>query len=179
MNASKFIGLLGCLLLIVLPFQAVAKPSLEVGDEVLTNCHEIYTKGIIKSKVDDGYTVHFPKNSGPIQCPPYRWHAEFVLPFQAVPEYALKFRNGLKNDLVFRVGESVTLRFDADKRVVKNRAVVDIEAQITDISANGAIAVKLLSTEPEIAATFWQWVGSNYIDLRHKSLDFEREKRAR
>ena len=45
------------------------------GEEVLTNCHEIYTKGKIKAQVDDGYTVEFPKNSGPIKCPPFRWHA--------------------------------------------------------------------------------------------------------
>lgn len=44
---------------------------------------------------------------------------------------------------------------------------------------NGAIEVKLLSSSPEAAATFWQWVGGNYVDLRHKSLDSERSKRSR
>ncbi|QWF69641.1 hypothetical protein KEF85_09650 [Methylomonas paludis] len=148
------------------------------GDEVLTNCRQIYTKGIIKTKVDDGYTVHFPKNSGPINCPPFRWHNEFVLAFKSVPEYRLQFFAGLKSDIVFRIGETVLLRFDPDKRVVKRTSPVDIEAQITDISANGAIAVKLLSTDPEAAATFWQWVGSNYIDLRHKALEAEIAKRS-
>jgi hypothetical protein len=71
------------------------------------------------------------------------------------------------------------LRFDSDKRIVKNKASVDIEAEITDISSNGAIAVKLLSKDPDAGATFWQWVGNNYIDLRHKALDAEREKRSR
>ncbi|MDT4328832.1 hypothetical protein ACQE3E_09605 [Methylomonas sp. MED-D] len=158
---------------------AWAKYELAPGDTVLTNCRDIYTKGVIKAKVDDGYTVHFPKNAGPIQCPPFRWHAEFVLPFQSVPEYRLKFLGGFKKDIVFRTGEAVTLRFEADKRIVKSRAVVDIDAQITDISANGAIAVKLLSQDPEAAATFWQQVGSNYVDVRHKALEAERDKRAR
>ncbi len=155
-----------------------AKYSLEPGDAVLTNCHDIYTRGVVKAKVDDGYTVHFPKNSGPIQCPPFRWHAEFVLPFQSVPDYRLKFLGGLKRDLVFQTGETVTFRVPTDPRVVKNKASIDIEAQITDISSNGAIAVKLLSTDPEAAATFWQWIGGNYVDLRHKYLDLERDKRA-
>lgn len=153
--------------------------NLEPGDMVLANCHDIYTKGIVKAKVDNGYTVHFPKNSGPIQCPPFRWHAEFVLPFQSVPEYSLKFLAGLKRDMLFRVGEQVTFRVETDKRVVKNKANIDIDAQITDISSNGAIAVKLLSTDPEAAATFWQWIGGNYVDLRHKYLELERDKRSR
>ena len=147
------------------------------GDVVLTNCHQIYTKGTVKAQVDDGYTIHFPKNSGPINCPPFRWHAEFVLAYQSVPEYRLQFFGGLKKDLVFRTGETVTLRFDADKRIIQNKETVDIEAQITDISNNGAIAVKLISNTPEEAATFWKWVGSNYIDLRHKALELERSKR--
>ena len=147
------------------------------GDTVLTNCHQIYTKGTVIARVDDGYTVHFPKKSGPINCPPFRWHAEFVLPFQSVPEYRLQFFGGLKPDLVFRVGETVTLRFDADKRIIKNKSNVDIEAQITDISDNGAIAVKLLSTEPEAAAMFWKMVGTNYVDLRHEALAAERDNR--
>ncbi len=50
--------------------------------------------------------------------------------------------------------------------------------QITDISSNGAIAVKLVSTDPEAAATFWQWIGGNYVDLRHKYLERERSKRS-
>lgn len=158
---------------------AAGKYNLEPGDVVLTNCHEIYTKGVVKAKVDDGYTVHFPKSSGPIHCPPFRWHSEFVIPFQSVPEYRLKSLGGLKRDLVFRVGEAVTLRFDPDKRVVSTKAPVEIEAEITDISGNGAIALKLLSGNPDAAATFWQWVGGNYVDLRHKSLELEREKRAR
>lgn len=156
-----------------------AKYNLEPGDAVLTNCRDIYTKGEIKAKVDDGYTVHFPKHSGPIHCPPFRWHAEFVLPFQSVPEYRLQFLGGLKRDIVFKVGEPVTFRVETDKRVVKNRNSIDIDAQITDISANGAIAVKLLSTDPEAAATFWQWIGGNYVDLRHKYLELERDKRSR
>ena len=159
--------------------QAAGKYSLEPGDAVLTNCHDIYTKGVVKAKVDDGYTVHFPKGSGPIQCPPFRWHAEFVIPFQSVPEYRLQFLGGLKRDQVFKVGETVTLRFDPDKRVLNSKAPVDIEAEIADISSNGAIAVKLLSNSPEASATFWQWVGGNYVDLRHKSLEPERAKRSR
>ena len=159
--------------------QAAPKYTLAAGDQVLTNCHDIYTKGVVKAKVDDGYTVHFPKGSGPIQCPPFRWHAEFVLPFQSVPEYRLQFLGGLKRDVVFKVGEPVTFNFETDKRVVSNKATIAIDAQITDISSNGAIAVKLLSTSPEAAATFWQWVGGNYVDLRHKSLDEERAKRSR
>ena len=161
-----------------IPAQAAGKYNLESGDTVLTTCHDIYTKGIVKAKVDDGYTVHFPKGSGPIQCPPFRWHAEFVIPFQSVPEYRLQFLAGLKRDLLFKVGEIVSLRFDPDKRVVNSKAPVDIEAEITDISSNGAIAVKLLSSSPEASATFWQWVGGNYVDLRHKSLDAERAKRS-
>jgi len=167
-------------ILVLNPFsaQAAGKYTLEPGDAVLTNCHDIYTKGIVKAKVDDGYTVHFPKGSGPILCPPFRWHAEFVIPFQSIPEYRLQFFGGLKRDLLFRVGETVTLRFDPDKRVVSSKAPIDIEAEITDISSNGAIAVKLLSNSPEANATFWQWVGGNYVDLRHKSLEPERAKRS-
>jgi hypothetical protein len=101
------------------------------------------------------------------------------VPFQSVSEYRLKFLGGFKQDLLFKVGEVVTFRFDTDRRVVTNKASIDIEAEITDISSNGAIAVKLLSTSPEAAATFWQWVGGNYVDLRHKSLDQERSKRSR
>ena len=159
--------------------EAANKYSIEPGEQVLTNCHDIYTKGMVKAKVDEGYTVHFPKGSGPIQCPPFRWHSEFVVPFQSVSEYRLKFLGGFKQDLLFKVGEVVTFRFDTDRRVVTNKASIDIEAEITDISSNGAIAVKLLSTSPEAAATFWQWVGGNYVDLRHKSLDQERSKRSR
>lgn len=158
---------------------AAEKYNIEPGDVVLTNCHDIYTKGVVKAKVDDGYTVHFPKASGPIHCPPFRWHSEFVIPFQSVTEYRLKSLGGLKRDLLFRVGEAVTFRFDPDKRVVSTKAPIDIEAEITDIADNGAIAVKLLSNKPEAAATFWQWVGGNYVDLRHKSLELEREKRVR
>ena len=165
-------------LLSLLSMQAYSAYKFEPGDVVLTNCRQIYTKGTIKNKVDDGYTVHFPKNSGPINCPPFRWHNEFVLAFNSVPEYRMQFFGGLKRDIVFRIGETVTLRFDADKRVVKNKATVDIDAQITDISGNGAIAVKLLSTDTDAAATFWQWVGSNYIDLRHKALEEEIAKRS-
>lgn len=179
MNAIR-IFYLGCVLALILPSASAAgKYSFEPGDAVLTNCREIYTKGVVKAKVDDGYTVHFPKGSGPIQCPPFRWHAEFVLPYQSVPEYRLKFLGGIKNDLLFKIGEPVNFRFDADKRVVSNKATIDIEAEITDISSNGAIAVKLLSSSPEAAATFWQWVGGNYVDLRHKSLEPERAKRSR
>lgn len=158
---------------------AAGKYDLQSGDQVLANCHRIYTKGVVKAKVDEGYTVHFPKGSGPIQCPPFRWHAEFVIPFQSVQEYRLKFLGGLKRDLLFRVGEKVTFRFDPDKRVVSSKTPIDIEAEITDISANGAIAVKLLSGDREAGATFWQRVGGNYVDLRHESLELEREKRAR
>jgi hypothetical protein len=149
----------------------------EPGDTVLTNCHEIYTKGVVNAQVDDGYTIHFPKKSGPINCPPFRWHAEFVLPFESVPEYHLQYFGGIKKDKVFRVGETVTLRFDADKRIVQDKNTVDIQAQITDISSNGAVALKLISSDPESAAMFWKWVGSNYVDLRHDALAMEREKR--
>lgn len=158
--------------------EAAGKYSLVSGDAVLTNCHDIYTKGVVKAKIDEGYTVHFPKGSGPIQCPPFRWHAQFVIPFQSVPEYRLQFFGGLKKELLFKVGEPVTFHFDTDKRVVKNKATIDIDAEITDISSNGAIATKLLSTGPEANATFWQWVGGNYVDLRHKSLEAERSKRS-
>jgi hypothetical protein len=166
----------------MLDYQSViAAPKIEFqsGDTVLTNCRDIYTKGSVIAKVDDGYTVKFPKGSGPIQCPPFRWHNEFVLPFQSVSEYQLQFLGGFKKPLLFKVGETVTFRFETDKRVVANQPTVDIDAQITDISSNGAIAVKLLSTSLEAGATFWQWVGGNYVDLRHKSLQFERDKRAK
>ncbi|WP_415880231.1 hypothetical protein ACH5Y9_02155 [Methylomonas sp. BW4-1] len=179
MKRTRFFYLGWLLVLIQSPAFAAGKYHFEPGDAVLTNCREIYTKGVVKAKVDDGYTVHFPKGSGPIQCPPFRWHAEFVLPYQSVAEYRLKFLGGLKNDLLFKVGEPVSFRFDTDRRVVNNQATIDIDAQITDISSNGAIAVKLLSTSPEAAATFWQWVGGNYVDLRHKSLEPERAKRSR
>lgn len=149
----------------------------EPGDTVLTNCRQIYTKGTVKAQVDDGYTIHFPKKSGPINCPPFRWHAEYVLPYQSVPEYRLKSFGGLTADKVFRIGETVTLHFDADKRIIQNKSTVDIQAEITDISDNGAVALKLLSTDPESAAMFWQWVGSNYVDLRHEALAKERDKR--
>ena len=148
------------------------------GETVLTNCRQIYTKGSVIAKVDEGYTVHFPKGSGPIQCPPFRWHWEFVQPFQSVQEYKLQFLGGLKKPLLFRVGETVMFRVEPDKRIV-NKPWVDIEAQITDISANGAIAVKLLSKETDAAATFWQLIGGNYVDLRHKILDHERDRRSR
>jgi hypothetical protein len=171
---------LGLMLVIHQPAVQAGKYNLEPGDAVLTNCHDIYTKGVVKAKVDDGYTVHFPKGSGPIQCPPFRWHAEFVVPFQSVPEYHLKSMGGFKQDLVFKVGESVILHFDTDRRVVNNKASIDINTEITDISGNGAIAVKLSpNNSPEAAATFWQWVGGNYVDLRHKSLDVEKAKRSR
>ncbi|MDD4913495.1 MAG: hypothetical protein PHW13_00485 [Methylococcales bacterium] len=151
----------------------------EPGDEVLTNCRQIYTRGFVKARVDDGYTIHFPKASGPINCPPFRWHNEFVVGFQSVPEYRLQFFGGLKRDILFRKGEIVNLRFETDKRLIKNKPTIDIEAEITDISSIGAISVKLLSKDPDAAATFWQWVGSNYIDLRHKALEAEIAKRSR
>lgn len=176
---TAIFGLTSLLLAFNPSAHAAGKLQFEPGDTVLTNCHQIFTKGSVIAKVDEGYTVHFPKNSGPINCPPFRWHAEFVLPFQAVDEYRLQFLGGFKRDLVFRTGETVTLRFEADKRIVKNKAMVDIEAQITDISNIGAIAVKLLSKDPESAAMFWNKVGSNYIDLRHPALDDERDKRSR
>lgn len=168
---------LGCLLsLFSMP--ALSAYKFEPGDQVLTNCRQIYTKGVVKAKVDDGYTVHFPKSSGPINCPPFRWHAEFVQAYQSVPEYHLQFFGGLKKDVVFRKGETVTLRLETDKRIVKSKASIDVEAEIADISSNGAIAVKLLSKDPEAAATFWQLVGNNYIDLRHKALETELDKRS-
>lgn len=175
----------GFVLFSLLSFLGLHNPSalaagnyrFEPGDTVLTNCHQIYTKGTIKAQVDDGYTIHFPKHSGPINCPPFRWHAEYVLPYQAVSEYRLTSFGGLKADKVFRVGQTVTLRFEADKRIIQNKDTVDIEAEITDISDNGAIALKLLSTDPESAAMFWKWVGSNYVDLRHEALAAERSKR--
>ena len=178
MKTTAFIGIGSILALLASPIHAAGKLQFEPGDTVLTNCRQIYTKGTVIARVDEGYTIHFPKNSGPINCPPFRWHAEFVLPFQSVPEYRLKFFGGLKRDLVFRTGEMLTLRFEADKRIIKNKNQIDIEAQITDISDNGAVAVKLLSTEPDSAATFWKMVGSNYIDLRHEALAAERDKRA-
>lgn len=177
---SARVGLLGLLLTLAQPW-AVAAPklSLEPGEAVLTNCRDIYTKGTIKAKVDEGYTVHFPKGSGPIQCPPFRWHAEFVIPYQSVPDYQLQFLGGFKKPITFRVGETVTFRYETDRRVVPDKALVDIDAQITDISRNGAIAVKLLSTNTAASATFWQFIGGNYVDLRHKSLQFERDKRSK
>ncbi len=176
MNITAILSLTA---LIVAAPVAAAVYKFEPGEEVLTNCREIYTRGVIKAQVDDGYTVHFPKNSGPINCPPFRWHKEFVLPFRSVPEYRLQFFGGLKRDIVFRVGESVTLRFDPDKRIVKRQTPIAIQAQITDISENGAVALKLLSTEPDAAATFWQMVGGNYVDLRHKALAEEIKTRSR
>jgi hypothetical protein len=178
----KTLSMLGLsLLLLLAEFDVFAAPKIDfqAGEQVLTNCRDIYTKGSVIAKVDDGYTVKFPKGSGPIQCPPFRWHNEFVLPFQSVSEYQLQFLGGFKKPLLFKVGETVTFRFETDKRVVANQPMVDIDAQITDISSNGAIAVKLLSTSLEAGATFWQWVGGNYVDLRHKSLQFERDKRAK
>ena len=158
------------------PLLAAPRFDFSPGETVLTNCRQIYTKGSVIAKVDEGYTVHFAKGSGPIQCPPFRWHWEFVTPFQSVQEYSLSFMGGLKKPQVFRVGESVIFRVEPDKRIV-NKPWVDIEAQITDISANGAIAVKLLSKETDAAATFWQLIGGNYVDLRHKILDYERSRR--
>ncbi len=158
--------------------QAAGKIQFEPGDEVLTNCHQIYTKGTVKSRVDNGYTIHFPKKSGPINCPPFRWHADYVLPFESVAEYKIQFLGGFKNALTFRVGEGVTLEFEADKRIVPNKKRVTIAAEITDISSNGAIAVKLLSNDPGESAMFWKWVGSNYIDLNHEALKAERDKRS-
>ncbi len=176
---SRWLGLLMILGLWQGSVCAAPKISLAPGEQVLTNCRDIYTKGSVIAKVDEGYTVHFPKGSGPIQCPPFRWHAEFVLPYQSVPEYQLSFLGGLKKPLVFRTGETVTFRVETDKRIVTNKPLVDIDAQITDISANGAIAVKLLSTSPEAGATFWQLIGGNYVDLRHKILQFERDRRSK
>lgn len=175
---TSIVGLLGLLSFMISPVQCAVKYQFEPGDSVLTNCHQIFTKGSIIAKVDEGYTVHFPKHSGPINCPPFRWHAEFVLPFQSVKEYRLQFFGGLKRDLLFQVGDKVTLRFEADKRIVANKSQVDIDAEITDISNIGAIAVKLLSSDPGSAATFWQKVGNNYIDLRHPALEIERDKRS-
>lgn len=157
---------------------AAGRGTFEPGDQVLANCHEIFTQGVIKAKIDDGYTLHFPKNSGPLRCPPFRWHSEFVLPFTSVPEYRLKFFGGFKKELVFKTGETVTLRLDTDRRVVGHQATVDIDAKIADISANGAVKLDLLSANPEASATFWQWVGGNYVDLRHKALEYERKKRS-
>lgn len=153
--------------------------EIEPGEIILANCQGIYSKGVVKAKVDDGYTVHFLKGSGPLHCPPFRWHADYVVPFQSVSEYRLKMLGGLRSDQVFKVGEIVTFHFETDKRLVNNQAAVDIEAKITDISSNGAIATQLISTSPAAGVTFWQWVGGNYIDLNHKSLDRERSKRAR
>lgn len=149
------------------------------GDVVLTNCRQIYSKGSVIAQVDEGYTIHFPKNSGPINCPPFRWHHEFVVPFQSVAEYRLKFFGGLKNDVVFKTGETVTLSFEADQRIVKGKKRVDVDARITDISHIGAIAVELISNDPEGAAMFWQLVGRNYVDVRHKALATEVEKRSK
>jgi hypothetical protein len=85
--------------------------------------------------------------------------------------------DSVKRDIVFRTGESVLLRFAPNKRIIKSKTPVDIETEITDVNSNGAIAVKLLSKDPDAGATFWQWVGSNYIDLRHQALDAERGKK--
>jgi len=157
---------------------AIGAYKFEPGEEVLTNCRQVYTKGIVKAQVDDGYTVHFPKGSGPINCPPFRWHSEFVIGFKSVPEYHLQFFGGFKKDIVFRKGETVTFHLETDRRIVKTKASIDVEAEITDISNNGAIAVKLLSKDPDAAATFWQLIGSNYVDLRHKALEMEVSKRS-
>ena len=177
MKRSYSIFFISVLCLLSASSYAASDYKFAPGDTVLTNCRQIYTKGTVKAKVDEGYTIHFSKKSGPINCPPFRWHAEFVLPFQSVPEYRLQFFGGLKDDMIFRVGETVNLQFDADKRIIKNKSRVDIAAQITDISDIGAIAVKLLSTDPESAAMFWKMLGNNYIDLRHDALEAERNKR--
>jgi len=177
MRLIKWIYLITIFSLAATETQAANTYQFQPGDTVLTNCRRIYSKGTVIAQVDDGYTIHFPKKSGPINCPPFRWHAEFVLPFQSVPEYRLTYLGGLKKDLVFRVGETVTFQFETDKRIIRNKDIVDIEAQITDISDNGAIAVKLLSYDPESAAMFWKMVGSNYVDLRHDALESERNKR--
>ncbi len=178
MRQSYLMFLLSFFYLMTPITQAGNKIQFEPGDTVLTNCHQIFTKGTVKAKVDNGYTIHYPKKSGPINCPPFRWHADYVLPFESIQEYKLQFFGGLKNALVFRVGETVTLRFDADKRIVPDKNQVDIQTEIIDISSNGAIAVKLLSTDPGESAMFWKWVGSNYIDLNHDALKVERDKRS-
>ncbi len=179
MRQSYWILVLSFCCLLTPATRAAGKPQFEPGDTVLTNCHQIFTKGTVKAKVDNGYTIHYPKNSGPINCPPFRWHADYVLPFESVPEYKLKFFGGLKTALPFRVGETVTLQFDADKRIVPDKNKVAIAAEITDISSIGAIALKLLSTDPGESAMFWKWVGSNYIDLNHDALKAERDKRSK
>ena len=179
----KLIKILG-LGLAVMSVSVIAAPenAFEPGDQVLTNCHQIYTKGVIQGKVEDGYRVHFDKSARPIRCPPFRWHSEFVEPFGSVSEYQLNVKGKgffAGNKVVeFKVGEPVTLWLEPDKRMVKNSKPVAIQAEITDISAIGAIAVNLTSTDPVAVATFWQWVGTNYVDLNHEALAAERQKRA-
>ena len=67
----------GCLAAILALTQASAEAAkrypIEPGDVILANCHEIYSKGIVKAKVDDGYTVDFPKGSGPLHRQKMNW----------------------------------------------------------------------------------------------------------
>lgn len=153
-----------------------------VGEDVLVNCRSIHTRGTVKTKVDQGYIVQFPKNSGPLQCGPYRWDHQFVSHFKSVAEYPLQFKEsgmlGKSRDLLFKVGETVTLRLDRDKRVLGTKEPIDIEAEIVDISDVGAVALRLLSSDRHAGVTFNQWIGTNYIDLRHDAFKPERAKRA-
>ncbi len=160
---------------------AANRYNFEPGDPVLTNCNQIYSKGVVKSKVVDGYVIHFDKHSRPIRCPPFRWAFEFVLPYGSVNEYSFTAKAegffGKSKEIVFKVGEPVTFMLKTDPRIEKLLKAVDVQAEITDISGIGAIAVKPLSTEPSAVAAFWQWIGTNYVDVNHDALAKERETR--
>ena len=92
MKFITVLGLSGCLLLANFAIVAAPKTVFQAGDQILANCHEIYTKGVVQAKVEDGYLIHFNKDSRPIRCPPFRWHSEFVLPFGSVSEYTLSVK---------------------------------------------------------------------------------------
>lgn len=168
-------------------YMAVSKESYEgmfqIGDEVLTNCHQIFTRGIIERKATEGFVVEFARKSRPIRCPPFRWHHEFLEPFVAVKEYRLitKASGFFDSDenILFKVGEAVTIQLEPDSRMMGVNGLVDIKAEITDIANNGSIAVKRLNEGPLIESAFVTWLGTNYIDLRHAALEFERDQRSK
>lgn len=168
-------------------FTAVAKDSYEgmfqIDDQVLTNCHLIYTQGKIQQKATEGFVIEFPPKSRPIRCPPFRWHHEFLVPFVSVKEYRLvrKATGFFDSDenILFKLGETVTIQLEPDSRMMGSSGPVDIKAEITDIANNGSIAVKRLNDGPLIESAFVTWMGTNYIDLRHEALDFERSQRSK
>ena len=129
------------------------------------------------------FVVEFAPKSRPIRCPPFRWHHEFLEPFVSIKEYRLiRQASGFfdsDENILFKVGETVTIQLEPDRRMMGVNGVVDIKAKITDIANNGSIAVKRLNDGPLIESAFVSWLGTNYIDLRHKALDFERDQRSK